>query len=402
MFGFKHIDIHSIGIALTATGIPIGMYLNQFLPIVKWAPVIFSMSIILIINWKNVFKFKFPSKNKIFNWIILFQIVMLIYGLNSGTMTTQNLSFHLYICALCFALMTLSANNINDKLPVYIYLMSLPCIILGVLVCQLHWVSGEEAWRLREYSENFVIEPFAVANGAITNIFAACCVFRKNIIFKMFCLISIIAGFYILFESDKRTPVVVALIGILYFMYCKRMMSVNIVSKNMIYIFILIIIFIIGYLTIPYLTYKVDTMFENIISGIANILGDTSVSDSRGSGIMRYERRLKVYDYINTHFTPINYVMGGGYFIMWVDNPLLEAYLDMGILGGFLYFLIILYYPFKIIKRKINNDSIILFGCTALYAMLSVFNSGTPYMAIKYIPVCFLAFCFKQITHKYT
>lgn len=394
MLGFKKIDIHLAGIALAATGVPIGMYLNQFVPIVKWAPIVFVVSILMIIKWKNLFLIKFISKNKVFNIIILFQLIMLLYGFNSDTMTLQNLSFHLYVLALCISLMTLPKHIQMESLPLYVYIMSLPCIFAGVLVCQLHWVSGAEAWILRTHSDSFYIEPFSVASGAMINMFAALCILNKNFFIKIFSMSSLLTGFYILFECDKRTPIVVFVIGMMYFLYCKKVISINLMSKGVRYFFILILIFIIAYITIPYVTNRVDTVFDNIISGIANILGDTSTSDRTGSGIIRYERRLKVYDYINRNFTLVEYILGGGYFIMWVDNPLLESYLDMGVIGVVMYFLVIIYYPFKIIKKRINNDTIILFGCVSLYAMLSIFNSGVPYMAIKYVPVCILAFCF--------
>ena len=55
-----------------------------------------------------------------------------------------------------------------------------------------------------------------------------------------------------------------------------------------------------------------------------------------------------------------NYIFGGGYFLKWIDYPALQAYLDLGILGIFLFLLIVVFYPMRLILAKINDNSVIL------------------------------------------
>ena len=120
-------------------------------------------------------------------------------------------------------------------------------------------------------------------------------------------------------------------------------------------------------------------------------MGDTSVSDNSGSAIVRYESRLILYEYIMYNFHFYNYFLGAGYMAIGgqFDNPLLQAYSDIGILGfgGYLYFVVI--YPIKQFFKNLDVTTVFFLLC-ALYNVLTCISSGNPYMWNKYAPICLL------------
>ena len=77
--------------------------------------------------------------------------------------------------------------------------------------------------------------------------------------------------------------------------------------------------------------------------------------------------------------------------LKWIDNPVLQSYLDMGIIGFILYFSIVVIFPIRSFFSLKNN--LALFAILiCLYNIFSAFSSGNPYLYIKYVPVVFLAF----------
>ena len=86
-------------------------------------------------------------------------------------------------------------------------------------------------------------------------------------------------------------------------------------------------------------------------------------------------------------------IFGAGYMKNWCDIPLLQAYIDMGILGFVLWSLNIVWLPIKTII-KCNKDSLDTIWAVSitLYALFSCVSSGHPYMHIKWIPIVILVF----------
>jgi hypothetical protein len=135
----------------------------------------------------------------------------------------------------------------------------------------------------------------------------------------------------------------------------------------------------------------VDDFFYNFYTGVLNIVGDSSVSDANGSAIMRYNARLWAYEYVEKNFTIVEYIIGGGYMTAWIDNPILQSYFDMGILGVILYLCIVIFYPINV-YFKLPNILALFAMLLCVYNIFSSYSSGHPYAYIKFTPVVVLAF----------
>lgn len=138
----------------------------------------------------------------------------------------------------------------------------------------------------------------------------------------------------------------------------------------------------------------------NVLNGVQNILGNSKVSDSSGSAIVRYEYRTYALNFIKNQFNIINYIYGNGYMEKWkqIDNPILQSYLDMGIIGLVGYIGLVIMYPLKkLLFYKLNSYQLFFLFCS-LYNVFSSISSGNPYFYQKYTPICLLIFSISLTT----
>ena len=115
----------NLGICLIFCGVTTSMFLNYFLPIIYWTPIIMFLSCILLCD-STTFSCK-PSFNKTFKSLLYFQLIMLVYFFFTFNeeeihFWNRNLSFHLYIIALIFVLSRTHSLKDRNFLPaLFIY-----------------------------------------------------------------------------------------------------------------------------------------------------------------------------------------------------------------------------------------------------------------------------------------
>lgn len=390
----------NIGISLSLIGVPLGMYFNYLFPFVKWSPIFMFASFLLIISYKNFFLRRFPSFNKLFIPIFFFQILMLIYGGFSNTFTEQYLSFHLYVIALVIALSTNERNYSYRNVITTTFYISAICSGLGAFFLWKGLVTGEDAWLLRQENDEYALESFTVSVGAITNFICALCFPSKTLRIKIIIWFFLFLDIYIIFISGKRTPVFVAIIILLIYLFKTGVLSNHVLIR---YIKISILIFILAvsfYLNSDFFQKMIDNFFSNFYNGVLNILGNTDVRDSTGSAIKRYNARGWTFNYIENNFNFFNYIFGAGYMTRWIDNPLLQSYLDMGIFGLIMYIWLILVFPLKS-YFKVSNILVLFAVLLCIYNFMASISSGNPYAYIKHVPIVFLAFVLNLRKKKY-
>lgn len=392
----KYINRQSIGASLVACGVPYGMYFNFLYPNglggIRWSPVFMALSVILLINWNNLIKFHFPSFSKVFGFLIGFQMIMMFYGTFSSNMTDQYLTFHLYIMALCISISTVSDFSKFDYFPETLFLITIPLSIMGVFYMATGMMVGDDAYLSKMYDDDYALEPFTASFGMLINMMSVLCIKSKNIIYKILLIISFAAGIYFILFTSKRTPLLVFFVSLLIFMYLQNKFDKKSIGRLVVYAMGGIMVIILLSIFVPTIGDQATMVLNNFTSGFRNLIGDTTVSDDSGSAIARLENRRWAYNYINSSFTSINWIFGGGYMVRWLDNPILESYLDMGIIGFGFYLTLIVFFPIRILFKKIKDNNVMLSLMISSYAIVSIFNSGNPYQYIKYTPIVLLSF----------
>lgn len=391
----------TLGISLSIIGVPLGMYLNWFFPVVKWSPLTMLLSVVLIANWRNVLRLRLAGSASL-AWIVGFQMLMVLYGVLDarGAMTGQYFSFHAYVIMLCVAYASLNASARTGRLCDTLYLSSLVLTGLGAWTCYSGLVVGDEVWQMKQEVDDYALEPFTVASGVLTNLFAALLVRKERFWEKLLFLVAVSLDVYVLFACTKRTPIFVAIVGTLLYLYKRGILTWQGTRRFLKYVPLLIIAFVGAYATFSSFATNVNDFVDNFYAGVLNLMGDTSVRDASGSAMARTEARQFMFTYISTHFTPVNYIFGAGYLFRWLDAPVLEAYLDMGIPGFVGYAFIIIVLPFKALRRRWLNDGQLLALMLCIYPLVSCFNSGNPYGYNKYTATCLMVYLIGHYTIK--
>ena len=397
-------ELRQLAIALIITGAALGMYLNFFVDNLGWNNIIIVFSMIFLPNWTQLKSFKLPSVDINFVILLFFQCLCVFYlslsELPTGLSRGQLYIFHLFVVAFIISVMSLKSIDINFNIIIkYSWLLTFICTILCFVCC----VSGiyyiEEAKVHNGTGDESVLSPLTMTGACVTNIL--CCLFvkseRKSVIWARF--ISVILSVICLFLVGKRTPLLVSILIVMIYAWRTSKFKLRIKKKYVIYLFLSIVCIC--------LLFSDDTirdtvyyLFERSFDGIHDMIYGTSKSGD--AAVMRFRARQWTYDLIETKFDLFNYIFGYGYMTRWLDNPVLQAYLDMGLIGFFVYFGYVIVYPIIILFSKISRNRFVLFisllGC---YNIFSAFNSGHPYVYTKWWTVIILIFVVKYCYAQY-
>lgn len=396
ILGFKNV-LPNLGVALSLSGVPIGMYLNYFFKASYFSEIIMIFSLLLIVDYINFFKLQFYKSSRILLGILFFQIYTLFYVYYSNNLSY--LLMHLYFIFLIIFLCSRNRSNFSAEIIIlYIFWLSLVTSILGLYFLYNGYLVGQEAWELRRENDTYtVLEVFTVSYGVLLNLI---CSFyyilkSKKLKIKALLLLIIIVDFYVILFGGKRSPLLVSLVSFLFiFGAIDNIKKMKILVFIPFFIFIAFIAFI--YINSNFIDYFIS-QYENIVLGIMTLIGISDISDKTGSANYRVYLRDWAIVLINENFTLLNHIFGYGYMTKWLDNPLLQSYIDMGVIGFIFYSFFVLFFPLFVYLKNKNNLVLTVFFCFCLYSIVTIFNSGTPYLYSKFIPIIILAyFYFKR------
>lgn len=377
----------NIGISLSLVGVPIGMYLNDIYPIVKWSPIIMTLSFVLLVNWKNLLQFNFNRKQTLAIVAVFNFLCLLYWWFSDGE--TSTVDFQLYIIAMCIGYGTISSKYNLKSLTKTVFILSSFCSILGTFYTYFDLVVGDQVYMLKK-EDDYAIEPFTVSFGMLINFFSILSIYKDSK-YKILLLAFALLDLYVILYSTKRTPLFVLIIGCLLFMYLNgKFRDIGQILKSA---FVLFVVCAILY-NIDLFHDKFENFIQNMYAGVLNLFGDTSVMDNTGSAIARAHSRQIAWNIIDQNFEIHNYIFGYGYMTRWLDNPLLQSFLDMGLIGTVFYFCIIVAYPIKVLRSKPFNPIVQFALLCSLYAIISIFNSGNPYQQVKYVPILLLCYAY--------
>lgn len=210
-----------LGVSVCLIGVPLGMYLSFFIPSVKWTHINMLLSILLISNWKNIFSFKFPISSRIITFVGAFQVLMLLYGFFSNDKATFDKwsIFQYFVLGLCVAYSS-NTRSINlNKLPNYVFLLSFGVNICGAYLCSLGLVSGEEAFLMKQYDDNYVIDPLTVSLGAAINVISGIFLVKNKTLLKLLFYIAICLAIYTFLCTFKRTLILFCIVAFFVYLY---------------------------------------------------------------------------------------------------------------------------------------------------------------------------------------
>lgn len=382
-----------LGISICLIGVPLGMYLSYFFPGVKWSHLNMLLSILLISNWKNIFALRFPIRSRIIAFVGVFQVLMLLYGIFSADkfIFGKYCIFQFFVLGLCVAYSSNSCSISFNKLPNYIFGLSFGVNICGAYLCSLGLVSGEEAFLMKLYDDNYVIDPITVSLGAAINVISGIFLDKNKTLLRVLFYIAICLAIYTFITTFKRTLILFCMFAFFIYLYKNAKLNMHVVIKTFKILLIAILLFFILSLFDDEIGEKISEVCLHFYNGVLTLFGKKTTYDVNSSAVARVVQRDMAFLDFELNAKPINYILGMGYIKYYIDAPIIESYLDMGILGLVGYFTIAVLFPLRcFLSMKTNKGYFLLPLVLGFETMLEMFSAGNPYGYTQYVYIVLL------------
>lgn len=388
--------ITELGLVLVLIGMQFGTVIRNIFPELELVYVIMGVSVVCVFNFKNFFNYKLPLYNKWFGLIIIFQFILLIYA---GFADCDDfLFYHLYILSLTISISTNDRNlSFPNFLRIVLYVSG--CISLVVLYQATFGFSHLNLGGYEGTGRLWLTEggdPITLARALTINIIVLLVykpTFQYEKLLKTLFLFSSIIG---LFSFNTRGAIMAFLISLILYHWNLKVLKKNSTNdkkiKRAAYLLGFMILLIVLYNKSDYFYDKIISFFNNLSRGITTYFVGAENNNIDVSTMERNLKMKKVVDTYNDDISWFNIFFGNGYFKLYIDIPIVQAFFDFG-LFGIIYFLITMYLPFKANIYKTSNYYPYLFIklCTIQIFLDQLFN-GLPYYFTQYTPIILLIF----------
>ena len=351
--------LRGIGIATLLICTTLGTYLNYFISPIGWTEIISAISIIAIIDWRNLLSFNLH----ISKWLVLiliFEIYCFYFGAANRSTISLMLKNNLPVIAFILALSTHNKNNevFNNKIIDSTFYISLVSTLLA-LYCINDTSIYNADYQTFEESNGARIDTFTIVMGPTVNLIT--CLYKKfntkcKLLNNLIPIILILLDIYITLCTSKRTPTIRCCVFLaMFFIKNYNGEGIRLLKK-------LLIICLIGSITLVSLTSDISEKIETKISRIENGMGGimTGEESDTGSSAFRYYIRQRTMNKIYNNLSIKTFFFGNGpYTTGQVDCQPLELFGDCGLIAIIFYtYLTII--PIVIFFRK-NTHGILCF-----------------------------------------
>ena len=383
---------YKIGLSLSIIGVTIGMLLNYAFPVMKWSPIIMFLSIALLFS-KSMFRGT-VKVNKFFVAILSFQIIMIAYlfiTAKSPTVLPKYLPFHLFVIFFSFVLMRNKEIKYVNFLPILFYFTSLLTIIAAVIV-YLDLVAIDIQLR----KEETILEVFTLDMASYANMIAGICLLKgKSYTYRIIIYIFILIDIYVIIKSGKRSYFVSVVIAIIFYLYKNRLLFKGLGISGVVLIVLLLVL--------PQVRESTLEIINRTTDGFSTVYfsNKTQVYDENNSASIRKINQKKLLKDVDENFGIVHVFTGKGYLYAFIDNPLLESFLDMGIIGFIYYCYIILAIPFLFYKRiRKGNDFDLFLFLNSIVNITVIITNNNPYEYFVYTPACLMAMRYDEVNKR--
>lgn len=382
-----------MGIALSLVSIPLGMIVK-----VIWGNMIFG-NLLMALGLLMMFPYhrmRDGIRLNLQSGVMIFVILSFVYYIFSDF---DEPVYLLYLGVTLFFSVGLSLSKYGkdfslDNTIRYIWLFSLVSV-LGGLYC---FVSGKLSFLsgLLDFNEegDTIYDGLTMGSVCIMQIICSFYFISKDdnsLLERYLMFLLIILDFVMTLMAFKRTPLLIALVIIFY--YLRRLGYLALTPRKVI-CFILVFLAIMVYvISNSELSEAVATISENTFEGISSLVtGDHTGHSLTNSTDVRIENRDAAFGMI-AHFDVLEYMIGRGFMTFWFDMPLVQSYLDMGVIGLVLFAFYTVYLPLYSVFSKIRKNRIVLLcGMFAFQGAVCCLTNGHPYFQSLWMPVSLLCF----------
>ena len=336
--------------------------------------IISALSIVLMLNISRCYRLI----NKDMLLIIGFYALTLFYALisNRGFSDSHGMLYQLFYFVEILVIWNIKKID-HHKFIGFAYHLFILVNLLGLfLVYRNSIITGRIAFSILG---NIAIVTRATVGNIGLMLFSACVVYRpKQGIHKIIYIFAWFLAVSNLLLATRRTAIVAAILIIIYFFINNKLKIHNVSSLlRIIGILIAVVVaIIILYITNSTVQSVVDRAYNLLVSGINTFVGNGRID--RGAGFRRNVLETVPYELVNNTSTK-EIILGHGFMEGWFDVPYIQAFWDMGLLGGVYFFIVQLIIPIKYLLFRVNNPAIQFAQCCVISRLVDNIASGVCY-----------------------
>lgn len=323
----------------------------------------------------------------VFFLLFLYQAIITFSAVYLGK--NEDLVYNLYLFAVIIALASTKTdeNKLWNKNSAF-FLTGI-CI---VLIFFTNNIIGKDSFYDRAgigYTNNY---PVLAANMLIT-LFYSLTFYKYKSKIAYFIINAVLSVMVMLnvFSAVSRTAIMGFLLAIVIFMLKRSSRKYN--KAFIVFAFFACIIMVIA---VPSFQEAFETVKDLFTRGINSFFGISADTKTEISAFTRKEFREEAFAKIANEMHFKEFLFGFGYKNKYLDFPILQIFMDLGLCGALFYDVIFIFYPLiKIIKK--NNYSFLDY--IFIINSLNFISVGEPYDFIKLVPVILwysFSECFKE------
>lgn len=380
-------DIKSFGLVLLFVGMQLNTALKNVVPGFDIVAIIMFASFACLLDVGGLKKIKVNTQ---ILGLTCFQIMLLIMALLSGQKTGQLISYHLFLIAAILALVSNNRYIEYKNFGRYMFYVSgfISLVVLyqatsGFSELQLSFEGTGKLW-LSEGGD-----PITLPRAIQMNVIACLFYRKKNKIEKILTPCFILSDVIGLFSFSNRSTIMIC--AILFGIWiAKNFKTIN-ASKLLLGMAVGVIVIVL-LIRNPYFSDKFSLIYDSGRRGIRTLLGLGGKIDS--SALSRIDALNRVKAEINQVGFIKSFLFGLGYNHAYLDRPIIQGFVDLGILGGLLY----AYYGFLIPLKKIitfrkreqvPNKAWLFVVLMAIQTLMDQLITGIPYYFFLWTPTIF-------------
>ena len=374
-----------IGFVLAIVGVQFSAILREFIPSINLTNAVMALSILLVIDLNNFSRLRFPSISCSMGLLILMQLYMLFVTYACGV---QRYFFNQgYVIAFILALATIEPYKIFRHFEKIVFWVTMVIAIVivyqGTFGFTVMSLQSEAFYRggyaTLEQGGDKITLGRALGLGIISALYYE----GKNENILRILLIMLAFAGLLLFNTRAACFMGGIFIMIKTFYYDNRNVNQGHYKKAFaIFLGIIVAVLFGKYFLI---------MGESIVNAIETLFVGHTSNGADPSTINRFYTISKVLQsFENANLLEL--IFGQGY-VFYVDIPLLQAFHDFGLIGGCLYFYLLVILPILfIVMWKDEKKQIHILQLFALQYVIDQIYCAEPYQFYHFMPLILLCF----------
>lgn len=360
-------------------------------------PAVMLLTLLVLTDWDRVYNLRFARQSRSKSWLLLYLFAVTVLSFFSGYDLTQ--PSYGFVYQLIYLLTIMALWNQVDPidgdmfLRMFFYLSGILCFAAMMLILINYHQTGDMYFQgLGREADGSSIITRATTGGIAILTFASVLSFQaRNVVERVLRILFLLMSLFVIFVSRRRSVYMYFLVMLLYwYWYSVKGAGMRWVSRKTVIravLFALFMIALLAFLMSNSVTRPiVDRGIRSLTKGIATYIGRT---EDDVAAMYRHERLARVPKLIVVDSDVLQFLLGYGYMHEWLDIPMLQAYQDLGLIGGTLFTAVAIVLPIRMMITRPENNTVLFVCLISITQIIGCFTSGLPYGS-AFFPIALL------------